>query len=293
MNNSKLEDSELILNPDGSVYHLHIKAEDIADTIILVGDQHRVAKVSRFFDEVDFKVQNREFITHTGKYKGNRISVLSTGIGTDNIDIVLNELDAAVNIDRETRIPKKQRRSLNLIRIGTSGSLQKDIKVNSFLISEYAIGFDGLMHFYEDAGLESDETKALEAKINEYLNWDQKRATPYLKKSDDVLFQKLSPGMTPGITASASGFYGPQGRQLMLKIKDPLMQENLLNFRDQGRRITNFEMETSALYGLGSMLGHKCCTCCVILANRYTGEFSKNSAKGIDLLIQTVLDRMF
>jgi len=285
-----MRDSELILNDDGSVYHLNVKQEHLADTIILVGDPGRVQQVSGFFDSIDCKRKNREFNTHTGIYKGKKLTVMSTGIGTDNIDIVLNELDAAVNIDLETRLPKREKKSLNLIRIGTSGALQEDLLIGTNLISEYALGLDGLMHYYNYPP--SDEEALLNSKINNHLNWNPKLAEPYLVKCSKELMDKLSHGMTKGITATASGFYGPQGRRLRLDPSDSLINEKLTSFRYENHRITNFEMETSALYGLGSLLGHRCITCCAIIANRIRKEYSENHTKDVEQLVKKVLDAL-
>jgi len=290
MGNKELKDSELILNDDGSVYHIHLKPEHIADTVLLVGDQGRVAQISRHFDKIEFKISNREFITHTGEYKGKRITVLSTGIGTDNIDIVLNELDAAVNIDLESRHVREERKSLNLIRIGTSGALHPDIPVGSFSISQFGLGFEGLIYYYRYTF--SDKEKELSDKINEHLDWDPNLSRPYIIESSKTLFDKLGKNMVPGITATASGFYGPQGRCLYLEPKNTEIQQQLSSFHFEGHRITNFEMETSALYSLGKMLGHNCCTTCAIIANRTIKDYSDNYLAIVDNLIEVVLERI-
>lgn len=290
MSGTKLSDTDLILNSDGSAYHLHIRNEHIADHVIVVGDQSRVEQISKHFDKLEVKIQNREFLTHTGRVGKNRITVLSTGIGTDNIDIAVNELDAAINIDPKTRQVRAVKRKLNIIRIGTSGALQADIPVGSFVISEFGLGFDGLIHYYN---YEFDELeRVLVDKIVQHLKLTKELSTPYVCKGSELLINKLGEGMISGITATASGFYGPQGRKLRLQLKDPGIEDRLGNFSYQNYRITNFEMETSALYGLGSMLGHDCCTCCAVIANRIRQEFSKDYHKDIDRLIQTVLERI-
>ncbi len=285
-----LEESELILNPDGSLYHICLKDEHIADHVILVGDPERVYQVSKQFDHIDFKRRNREFIAHKGKYKGKDVLALSTGIGTDNIDIVVNELNAACNIDPVTRTMKAHRRNLNLIRIGTSGSLQEDIPVGTHLISEFSVGFDGLIHYY-DYTFNETEIKLAE-EINTHLKWSPKLPDPYVVGIHEDFMRSIGFDMTGGITATATGFYGPQGRDIGLKLSNPGLNESLRSFRHKNLRITNFEMETSALYGLGKLYGHQCCTCCMIIANRYRHEFLENHDAAVDGLIQTVLDRL-
>lgn len=290
MPHQQLAETDLILNRDGSLYHIHLKEEHIADNVIVVGDQGRVKQISKHFDSVEVKIQNREFVTHTGRFGKTRITVLSTGIGTDNIDIVINELDAAVNIDHQTRKPIEQLRKLNIVRIGTSGALQADIPVGSHVISEFGLGLDNLLQYYQyDFG---PVEKELIEKIGQHLSWGSAIQTPYVTKASGALFQKLKEGMIPGITATAPGFYGPQGRRLRLPPKDSEINDKLQSFSYKHYRITNFEMETSALYGLGNMLGHNCCTCCSIIANRIRQEYSKDYHKDVDRLIQTVLDRL-
>jgi uridine phosphorylase len=290
MSSQQLSQTDLILNSDGSAYHLHLRDEHIADHVILVGDQSRVQQVSKYFDKIEFQIQNREFVTHTGLVGKSRVTVLSTGIGTDNIDIAINELDAALNIDPQSRQVKSEKRKLNIIRIGTSGALQEDIPVGSNVISEFGLGFDGLIHYYE---YEFDETeRELTEKISQHLKLSKEVSSPYVCKGSKVLLNKLGKGMIPGITATASGFYGPQGRKLRLQLKDPGIEDKLGAFAWKNHRITNFEMETSALYGLGNMLGHDCCTICSIIANRIRKEFSKDYHKDVDGLIQTILERI-
>ena len=285
-----LPSSELVVNPDGSIYHLKLQPDQIADTILLVGDQGRVSQISALFDSIECQVQNREFVTHTGLYKGKRISAVSTGIGTDNIDIVLNELDALVNIDLKARTILENKRVLNLIRIGTSGTLMHDIPVNSVVASAYGLGFDGLMHFY-DYKASSGERILLNA-IEEHLQLPQQLNQPYLVEADETLFKLLSEGAFTGITATACGFYGPQGRELRLKPAVADLNERMMSYSHGRYRITNFEMETSALYGLSKMLGHRACTVCAIIANRATQEYSKDYKPVIQDLIKTVLDRV-
>jgi uridine phosphorylase len=282
--------SELIITPKGSIYHLDLMPHQLAENVIVVGDQNRVEQISKFFDVIEHKVAKREFVTHTGTYKGKRISAVSTGIGCDNIDIVINELDALVNIDFETRLPKANTTSLNIIRIGTSGALQDDIPVDSFVVSSYGLGFDGLLGFY-DAHYESDE-KALEKAFLDQISWPSICNPPYFAKGSEVLINKLKEGMTVGITATANGFYGPQGRSLRLAPSMPDLNEQLNKFSYDGHRITNFEMETSALYGLAGMLGHQACTVCAIIANRYKKTYSKDYTLPIDNLIKTVLEKL-
>ncbi len=287
---SKIQETELILNPDGSVYHLHLHPENIAETIIVVGDQERVSAISKRFDKVEFRMQNREFVTHTGMVGTKRITALSTGIGIDNIDIVLNELDAAVNIDLKERIPKKERTSLNIIRIGTSGSLQADVPVDGFLLSTHGLGFDGLLNFYDIP--KTAESEELVDAFIQHTGWKKNLARPYLFSGSEKLISKLEKGMFKGITATAPGFYAPQGRELRLKASMQNLNEKLTSFNFNGQRITNFEMETSALFGLGAALGHQCATVCAIIGNRVTMQFSKDYKKAVEKLIETVLERV-
>jgi uridine phosphorylase len=287
---SKITESELILNKDGSVYHLNLLPEDISDIIINVGDPDRVSMVSDYFDSIEVKKQKREFVTHTGIYKGRRISVLSTGIGTDNIDIVYNELDALVNIDLQSREIKSQLTPLKLVRIGTSGSLQADIPVDSFVCSSFGLGLDGLLNFYElqNVGLEKEIIDAFRTHLPNKGIFPES----YLAKSSDMMFNLLSPGMYTGITASCSGFYAPQVRQLRLKPSRHDLIEKLTSFDYQGHKVTNFEMETGAMFGLAKLMGHHCCAVNVIVANRITQEFSKKYEETMHNLIQTTLDRL-
>ncbi|WP_298475645.1 nucleoside phosphorylase [uncultured Maribacter sp.] len=285
-----LEHSELILNADGSIYHLNILPEDLADTVILVGDQNRVSKVSKYFDTIEVKKEKREFITHTGTLNGKRISVISTGIGTDNIDIVLNEIDALANIDFKERKIKETLKQLQIIRIGTSGSIQADIPVDSFLLSEYAIGFDGVLHYYTNDNIQHPElTKA----FVEQTNWSSNKPVPYIIKYDENLGKVLdSNHIRLGFTGTNSGFYGPQGRVLRLALDDEHFNTKLAAFAYKTLKVTNLEMETSAIYALSKLLGHSAVSLNCIIANRSTVEFSKNPALAIDNLIKYTLDKL-
>ena len=286
----RIAESELVLNQDGSIYHLNLLPENIAETIILVGDQGRVEKVSKHFDVIEFSTQKREFITHTGRIGSKRLTVLSTGIGTDNVDIVLNELDALVNIDLQKRIPKEETKSLNLIRLGTSGSLQEDLPVDSYLLSTHGIGFDGVFNYYEKSA-EIEDTELTDAFMLQ-TDWKSTFPRPYIVEGSESLFNLLKDGTEHGMTATANGFYGPQGRQLRLKPTIPDLNERLSKFSYNGQRITNFEMETSALFGIGKALGHECATVCAIIANRYRKEYSKNHDLTIEQLISFVVERV-
>lgn len=286
----RIPDSELIINSDGSVYHISLRPEHIAKNVIVVGDPGRVEAVSAQFDEILHKVENREFVTHTGMYNGKKMTVCSTGIGTDNIDIVLNELDAAVNIDLETKLVKEEHTALNIVRIGTSGALHESIPVDSFLISKKAMGFDGLMHFYQDPNNILD--KEIADKFCAHANWNDQLAKPYVVSASHDLFDKLKHDCIPGITATASGFYAPQGRVLRLQPTMANFPETLASFEHEGMPITNFEMETSALYGLSQSLGHNACTICAIIANRKTKAFGTDHQGVITRLITHVLDAL-
>jgi uridine phosphorylase len=287
----KIKSSELIINPDGSVFHLHLRPEHLADTVILVGDPGRVELVASFFDEVECTISNREFVTTTGTYKGKRFSALSTGIGTDNIDIVVNELDALVNIDLETRTPKEEHTSLNLVRIGTSGALQGNIPVDSFLLSKKSIGFDGMLNFYAERDNVSD--LEFEAAFMKFVDWNEKLASPYVVPASEEIVNKLDgDDMIQGVTISANGFYGPQGRVLRLQTTDPDLNDKIEEFDFKGEKITNYEMESSAIFGLSAMLGHKSSAVCAIIANRVSKDASKDYKPTVKKLIETVLDRL-
>lgn len=287
---TKIAASELILNPDGSVYHLNLKPEHIATDIIFVGDQNRVPKITKHFDSIEFETQKREFRTITGTYKGKRITVISTGIGPDNIDIVMNELDALANIDLEARIPKKEHTQLNIVRIGTSGSLQKDIPVDSFVLAKYGLGFDGMLLSYDcDHVLEA----SFEDAFIKHTNWSPRKSRPYIVKNSSFLEKKLASNKVfIGITATAGGFYGPQGRVLRLAIQDPELNSKIDSFEFNGVKITNLEMETSAIYGLAKLLGHNACSMNAIIANRANGTFSENPYKPVEELIIYTLDKL-
>ncbi|MCM8570086.1 nucleoside phosphorylase [Gramella jeungdoensis] len=285
-----LQSSELVLNADGSIYHLGLLPEDLAQTVILVGDPRRVARITEHFDNVDLKKQKREFVTHTGYFRGKRITVMSTGMGTDNIDIALTELDALVNIDlKESRI-KEGSVSLDIIRIGTTGSIREEIPVGSFITSEWAIGFDGLIYYYKSDDILNTEIS--EAFIK-HTGWASNKAMPYVVKGNEYLIDKLSSDSTiKGFTGTNIGFYGPQGRVLRAGIPDPDMNEKIASFNYKGHAITNLEMETSGIYGLSRLLGHRAVSMNVVLANRATGEFAENTKEPVDKLIEYSLERI-
>ena len=283
--------SELILNPDGSIYHCNIRPEQLADLVITVGDPDRVEKVSKYFDTIEYKTQKREIITHTCSLNGKRITVISTGMGTDNIDIVLSELDALANINLETGEEKEVLRELKIIRLGTSGALHPDIPVDSYVLSTHGLGMDGLLHFYEDNELVRDIE--MEEAFFEHSAWDDAKSIPYIVKGSSFLHEKLESDKTKsGITATACGFYGPQGRYLRLKPQPSNINEILSSFKYGKYRVTNFEMETSAIYGLAKMMGHEAMSLNCIVANRALGEFSKDTYKSVDLMIQYALEKL-
>lgn len=285
--------SELIINADGSVFHLHVLPEYLADKVILVGDPGRVELVASHFDEREYEVENREFRTVTGIYKGKRITVVSTGIGCDNIDIVMNEIDALANIDFQTRTIKPQLRSLEVVRIGTCGGLQENTPVGTFIASTKSIGFDGLLNFY--AGRDNVCDLDFERAFIRHLGWqgNQCIAHPYVIDADEALTERLAQDdMVRGITIAAGGFFGPQGRELRIELADPKQNEKIIDFVYNGRKITNFEMESSALAGLARLMGHKALTCCMVIANRVAHEANTNYKGNIDHLITTVLDRI-
>ncbi|WP_422351633.1 nucleoside phosphorylase [Flagellimonas sp.] len=282
--------SELILNPDGSIYHLNLRPEDISNTIITVGDPDRVRSVSRHFETIEVEKGKREFLTHTGTFRGKRITVISTGIGTDNIDIVFNELDALVNVDFETRRIKEKLTQLDFIRIGTSGAIQEDIPVDSFLLSVSAVGFDGLMHFYNTGQVGNKE---LEQELNEFLAWQTHKINAYAFDTDTSLADTFTENhIRFGITATNSGFYGPQGRSIRLQPRITDFNQKLADFRYQNQRITNLEMETAGIYGLSKMHGHRAISLNAILANRATGEFSQRPVRTVNELIQLALEKL-
>ena len=287
---NKIAASELILNPDGSIYHLNLKPEHLATNIIFVGDQDRVPKVAKHFDTIEFETQKREFRTITGSYKGTRFTVMSTGIGPDNIDIVINEIDALVNIDFETRTIKKEFTQLNIVRIGTSGSLQDYIPVDSFVLAKYGIGFDGVLHSYDCNHVLNPD---FEDAFIKRTNWNSRKARPYVVKNSSALENKLSSNeVFIGVTATAVGFYGPQGRVLRLAIEDPNLNHKIDNFEFNNVKITNLEMETSAIYGLSKLLGHNACSMNAIIANRANGNFSEDPKKAVEKLIIYTLNKL-
>lgn len=288
---NRIAESELVLNPDGSVYHLNLKPENIGEIILFVGDQDRVPKVASHFDSIEFETQKREFRTMTGNYKGKRMSVISTGIGPDNIDIVMNELDALVNIDLETRTIKEKLTSLTIVRIGTSGSLQADIPVDHFVLADYGLGFDGMLWSYDCQSILEHE---LADAFVKHTQWMPEKAKPYIVRNSAELGDKLAGGekVHRGITATAGGFFGPQGRVLRLALQDPELNHKMDNFNYKGRRVTNLEMETSAIYGLSKLLGHKACSMNCIIANRANKTFSKDYNKAVEELILYTLNKL-
>ena len=287
----RFEESELILNQDGSVFHLHIKPEQLAHNVILVGDPGRVSLVASHFTDIEMEVQSREFHSITGKYQGKRITVASTGIGCDNIDIVVNELDALVNIDFVTRTEKAEKTSLEIVRIGTCGGLQEYTPVGTFIVSEKSIGFDGLLNFY--AGRNEVCNLALEDAFTKHMHWNPQLCAPYVIEADGELTNRIGgDDMVHGITIACGGFYGPQGRQLRIPLADPDQNAKVESFEYEGMHITNFEMESSALAGLSKLLGHKATTCCMVIANRLIKEANTGYKSTIDNLIKEVLERI-
>jgi uridine phosphorylase len=283
-----ISDTELILTDDKKIYHLNLSKDQIADDIILVGDPGRVALISNKFDSIEHKVSNREFVTHTGQLNGKRISAISTGIGTDNIDIVINELDALVNINFKNRTVNSDKKSLNLIRLGTSGALQKDIAVDSFLVSSFGLGFDNLAHFYVDDKMLKQE---MCVKYLKHSNWPKNLSEPYFVKASEELRNQFS-DLKQGITATAPGFYGPQGRKLRIAPSISDLHDKIGSFNFENHQITNFEMETSALYFLGQSLGHNTLTICAIIGNRITQDYSKDYKKTVEEMVDLVLKRI-
>jgi len=281
--------SELPLQSDGAIYHLNLHPEELADNVVLVGDPGRVAMISGMFDTVDVRKQNRELITHTGTYKGKRISVISTGMGTDNIDIVLNELDAVANIDLATRTLRDGHRALNLVRIGTSGALNPDIECGGFVASAFGLGIDGVLHYYDTEDLIREDL--VEAFV-QHTGWSSRLPYPYCMPASPVLLDRVAFDMAKGITISAPGFFGPQGREVRAKLKYPELNRKIETFDFQGNKVTNMEMECSAVYGLGSLLGHHPLTVCLIIANRVTGKFLDSYHDRMEELCHTVLERI-
>ncbi|MBQ4822585.1 nucleoside phosphorylase [Aquimarina sp. MMG016] len=285
-----IAESELILNQDGSIYHLNLKPEHLAETVITVGDPDRVDQVKQYFDNIEFKIQKREFHTQTGTYQGKRITVISTGIGTDNIDIVFNELDALANIDFTSRNIKQNHTSLDIIRIGTTGAIQADIAVDSFIVSEVAIGFDSLLHFYDSSHVQFPQ---ISAPLIKHLDWDSNKSAPYVVTFDKKLGRHMQSDETQkGFTITNVGFYGPQGRVLRLPTSDAKLNEKIASFVYADKKITNLEMETAGIYGMAKLLGHRAVSMNVVLANRATGTFSQNPKKAVDRLIRYTLDKI-
>lgn len=286
----KYPPSELVLNDKGNVYHLNLSPTQLANNILLVGDQDRVSLISSCFDEIEHQVQHREFICHTGFFKGKRISAISTGIGTDNIDIVVNELDSLVNIDLEKRTDKTTKTQLNLIRIGTCGILQADIPIHAYILSNYAYGLDNIAHFYEIPFNETE--RLLNQKLQKQLNW-KTTIQPYVIQSDEALTNKLESDLTfKGITVTSSGFYGPQGRKLRVNLSHENINEKLTEFRENDLQVLNFEMESSALFALAKALNHKATTICLGIANRPCNTFSRDYSKEMKDLILYVLNKL-
>lgn len=286
-------ESELIINKDGSVFHLHVRPEQLADKVILVGDPGRVALVASHFEEKEMEVESREFRTVTGTYKGKRITVISTGIGCDNIDIVMNEVDALANIDFQTRTEKQQLRSLEIVRIGTCGGLQLNTPEGTFICSEYSVGFDGLLNFYEGRNAVCD--LKMERALISHLGWtgNMCQPYPYVIKADENLVERIAQNdMVRGITVACGGFFGPQGRQMRVPLVDPHQNEKIESFEYDGMHITNFEMESSALAGLAKLMGHRATTACMVIANRRAGKANTGYKNIIDDLITIVLDRI-
>lgn len=284
----KIPESELIINNRGAIYHLDLKPEELADTVIVVGDPDRVKKVSKHFDRIEFQLQHREFITHTGTIGNKRLTVMSTGIGPDNIDIAINELDAIANIDFNTREIRSEFRKLNIIRFGTSGSLQADIPVDSFVASTHGLGLDNLMNYYSYE--KSNEELVLINAFVEQTQLDREITIPYVFEGGQSLIKKFNQDFYKGITVTCPGFYGPQGRVLRLGLNSPGLINKLTDFTFKMHRITNFEMETSAIYGLGKLLGHECLSVNVIVANRVNQQFSKDSNRAVENLIKKALE---
>ena len=282
--------SELIVNPDGSVYHINLKPGQVAQDILFVGDQNRVEKITRHFDSIEFSTQKREFKTQTGTYKGKRITVMSTGIGPDNIDIVMNELDALFNIDFETRTIKKELTSLNIIRIGTSGSLQADIPCESIVMSQYGLGLDNMLRSYLIDTI--SETEIEDAFITQ-TQWDLRKGRPYVIAGSSKLVKRFeSDAIFKGFTGTVGGFYGPQGRVIRLDIQNSDLNTKMDHFNYKGIQLTNLEMETAAIYGLGKLMGHECLSLNAIIANRATGIFSEDPYKTVDALIEYTLHKL-
>lgn len=286
----RIAESELIINQDGSVFHLHLKPEELADIVILVGDPGRVDLIAEYLDDIEFRHASREFVSTTGKYKGKRITALSTGIGTDNIDIVMNELDALVNIDFKTRKIKEQKRSLNILRIGTSGAIQPDIPLGSFVFSHISVGCDGLMNWYADR--DKISLLDIEEAFKKHTKWDKRLPDPYFVRAGKEMIKRFEDCTIKGVTIAASGFYGPQGRVLRMPLAMPDMLETFETFRYEDKKITNFEMEGSAIAGIAAHLGHNAGTVCCIIANRHLKSSNPDYRPQVRKLIELSLERL-
>jgi len=286
-----IPDSELIINDDGSVFHLHVRPEQLSDKIIMMGDPSRVDLTASFFDSIECKIQSREFKTITGTYKGKRITAISHGIGPDNIDIVITELDALANVDFKTREVKKDFKQLTMVRVGTSGGLQPHCPIGSYVVAARSIGFDGVLNYYE--GREKVAEQDFEDAFKKHVNWSPLHCAPYVVKADEELVEKIGHDMIKGVTISAIGFYGPQGRYVRMPLANPDLNSKIESFKySDGNTITNYEMESAPLAGLGRLMGHKCMTVCTIIANRLAGKSNANYKGSVEDLIKTVLDRI-
>ena len=286
----RIPESELIINDDGSAFHIHLKPEELADKVILVGDPGRVDMVGEFLEEKEFRHASREFVSITGKYKGSRITVLSTGIGTDNIDIVLTELDSLANVDFKTREVRPDHRRLTILRIGTTGAIQPDIPLGSFIFSEFSVGCDGLLNWYAD--IDKVNIPEMEEAFKKHTHWDSRLSSPYFVKAGQRLIDAFRDCTVKGVTISAQGFYGPQGRVVRLPLAMPDMLETFESFRFGEYRITNFEMESSAVAGLAAHLGHEAGTVCCAIANRYLKDSNTNYKPRVRQLVELSLDKM-
>lgn len=285
-----IPESELIINPDGSVFHLHIKPEQLSDKIIMMGDPGRVTMTAKFFDSIECDIQSREFHTVTGTYKGKRITALSHGIGTDNIDIVVTELDALANVDFATRAVKPDFKQLTMVRVGTSGGMQPHCPVGSYVVSEKSIGFDGVLHYYANSRSVCEED--FEEAFQKHVNWSPYHCSPYVVSADEELVERIGHDMIKGVTISAIGFYGPQGRYVRLPLADPDLNAKIESFRFSGYSVTNYEMESSAIAGLAKMMGHKAMTVCAIIANRVALKSNADYKGSTEDLIKMVLERI-
>jgi uridine phosphorylase len=286
----KIEPSELIINPRGAIYHLDLRPEEIGDTIITVGDPSRVEKVSKYFDNIEHKSIHREFVTHTGRIGNKSISVISTGIGTDNIDIVMNELDALVNINFQERLHNKEKNTLKIIRIGTAGSLQSHVGIDSFVASTHGVGLDNLLHFYRFQN--SEEELEIGRSLSEHIHLNPNLSSPYVFRASAFLLARFAEKCHAGLTITCPGFYGPQGRVLSMGLSMPSINDELTSFRLGNHQILNYEMETAGIYGLSALLGHQCISLSAIVANRITKQFSTDAENTIDRLIRQTIERI-